>query len=205
MQLMFLLGQEINFTPATYSSESYFTPLTVECRLTHVGRSTVQFNVTTKVTDTGCLLHSSSAIIATVSHDTRKSIPLPSKFKTIVPQTDLPLKLTLYKNELPADVEVFTETFRVLPSDADFLLHTNQSSYIRFSHDAVSIFAKKGKINFLSRGNVFPLLKTMQCLYEGEVLPGNTIDVNVWHGPSTRHTLRELIKKEEKPVYHALI
>ena len=206
-QLVFLLGQDISITPASYARSSYFTPVLMESRITHIGRSSAQFNTIAKVAVTGTVLHTSASTVVLASSETRKPIPFSDSIRNATLLKDPPPKLKLEKNDLPScpDAEVFTETFRATPSEADANLHINHSSFIKYAHDAVSLMVAKGHIQFMAPEVTFPQVKCIKCLYEGEVIPGENVDVMVWHDPDLRHGLRVVIYKEGKPVYHSLM
>ena len=138
--------------------------------------------------------------------ETRKSTPFAQwfvdQFSWIKPHVQFSRFVPAVK---PDTENLYTEDYQVVWSDADYYLHTNQASYVRYGINAMTSAFKTGKVPkfYASFGGKISRvkLKSMSMQYADECFPGDKVTFLVWEDLKQDRTLHFQVVKGGKPIY----
>ena len=105
------------------------------------------------------------------------------------------------KDFQPRPQHYFSYSIFVRHSDTDWLYHSNQASYFTYCMDAATEGAKLGHFRLLKGDLLSYPIKSMECLYKGESLPGDEIKISVWENTENLLEIFSQIEKENKVIW----
>ncbi len=105
--------------------------------------------------------------------------------------TDLPSRPPQY----------FSQSIQVRHSDTDNLYHVNQANYIKFCLDAGTEATRLGKFRVLTGDLLSYRIKSIECVYKGESVPGDTLAVHVWQDERDPGQLLSQIEKQDRVIW----
>ena len=171
--------------------------------LSQVGNSS--YTLTVKLSDykTGEEILTSVTKVVYVNHSTRKPSPLPEIFSKNVEQhlKRVPHKTIPRNTPLPIPSEAFQYQTKVLHSDCDLNLHSNQSVYLRWCSDAGTTAALCGYFKYFKRHIGLYPLKSMTNHYIGEASVNMQVLVNVWEDRVVPRCLHFVITRDSTPIF----
>ena len=86
-------------------------------------------------------------------------------------------------------------------SDTDSLYHSNQASYFLYCMDAATEGAKLGHFRLLKGDLLSYMIELLECVYRGESLPGDELNVSVWENEFNPSELFSQIETEGKVIW----
>lgn len=197
-RLTFLVTSRMDIERCLYDNKIPKCPLDISVQGGYIGSSSLN-SIATAQTLQGQGLLSNINQVVSIDRSTRRPMPLPEWWRTKyakVAEKFSSLKFERY----PRPDSVVSYQVKVVRSDQDGNNHTNWSSYVRYSLDALYHNAKHGMMeNFRDidrRG-----LQTMELLYSGESFDDDLLDVYVWNKDDASFTACVHIEKANNLIF----
>ena len=95
----------------------------------------------------------------------------------------------------------FEYPVHVRHSDTDSLYHSNQASYFLYCMDAATEGAKRGHFRLLKGDLLSYRIELLECMYRGESLPGDELNVSVWENEDNLSQLLSQMEKDGRVIW----
>ena len=189
--LRITIGLRSRFFSRLYSSASLNYPMELTTKLATLGTTAASSRESIHDKASQAPLYEHDIVVVNVDKTSHRPVPFDKEFvekysrncSNVVPKTESPSK--------PSDESVICCQRQAVWSDVDYINHVNNSNYVKFCLDAMSLFMKDN--SYWSS----LLVKQVTSVYKGEVKEGNIMDMYMWQSktPNVLHFQIEVKSK----------
>ena len=202
--VLVMLGQSFKVQPHLSTNFALDFPMELESKLVTISRSSVVKRVTLTEIRTGSVVVSVLQKLVHMDLATKKSCELSSKILALCSNVRSADDHDIFKvivSPEPAS-NAFSSTQMVKHSDMDYLMHTNQGTYMKFAFDCFAEAAAKNAFSFIKDDICRYKALAANTLHMSETFAGDILDVKVWDDDADPFILNCAIFKNKVNVYY---
>ncbi len=200
-----MLAQRYEVSKSIHERAALVYPLNLEGKCLARSRSSFIYQTILSEESSGNLAVTSMQKVVCVNASSGKSVPLPNNYFKDV---SVPFVSDLGSIFPPIiagkpHVDSHSSTREVQPSDTDYLVHTNQASYIKFALDGIAKAAREGVLSGIKDDVCFYRGHTAATLHLGESFVGDLLTVKVWENQENPLQIHCVIRKKEYDIFYS--
>ncbi|KAK2161810.1 hypothetical protein LSH36_109g02014 [Paralvinella palmiformis] len=202
--VMVMLGQIFTIQPHVYKKFVLDYPMELENRLIAVSKSTFVRKISLSEIKTGSEVVSVLQKLVHMDMATKKSCKLPQKVLDLLMDVKGTDVQDVFQNIVPQQPteKAFTCTQMVKHSDMDFLMHTNQGTYMRFAFDCAAEAASQNGFQVIKEDICRYQVVKANTLHMSETFAGDKLIVKVWDDDVDPYRLHCAIFKNKTNVFY---
>ena len=201
---MVVISQRYRVMQIFHERAAFDYPLKVESQYVANGKSSLVRQITVTEVNTGDLVIEFKQKVVCIDNSTRRPSPLPKDFLRLIGS---PFQSGLATVFPPITVQqppagFYSSAVEVQASDMDYMLHTNQASYMRFALDCIAKAAREGTLSGIKDDVCYYRAREACTLHMKESFAGDLLTVKIWESRDNPLLIHCLIQKAGNDVYY---